>query len=547
MRPPTDISSNPRALCIGTSLNAVTFALVSIVNAITGGELLYMIALPAITLLETVAAVIACRGRVRLSIFLSTVIGGLFAMAITLYRVATGPYPIQTAMDLIVVGLFFLVVAGLIVVHRSEIVLLSVTFSIAVWLAFHVFQPEGNAAEVRITAMAGWAVVIMAVVISNILFSVRKRIYHTETMRHRFIASVNHEIRNPLTALYGYIQMIDQSPEKVIVRSEFRHVRASVEHLRLLLETLLELYTLETGIGDKNCRLRHIGSLVNRLEHNAAILAGATGIIVDTNCTCPSDSTIWGNEKALMVALTAASIGMLRQFRENETFHILVRCEHGNAHLMLGTSDGVAAAATLPAVSNSGIEQIDSERSAITYAVAALLSKLGVSFFQTDSENLTFWSIRIPLVADPDPLSEETVIVPAPTAPVQKNHSVILGVEDDLSIRELLKTALTIRGGWTLETSSSGEEALEMIEDIEPSLILMDIGLPGMDGIETTRELRMNSRMAGVPVVAVTAAVDRLPAALRDPALFQSVVTKPFDIDLLLGTIQSLLEPLDEY
>lgn len=80
----------------------------------------------------------------------------------------------------------------------------------------------------------------------------------------------------------------------------------------------------------------------------------------------------------------------------------------------------------------------------------------------------------------------------------------ILIAEDNAVNRELLRELLELRGYTVLE-ACDGQEALQMIEQTQPDLLLLDIGMPVMDGFAVIRRIRENPRLAKLPVVAVTA------------------------------------------
>jgi CheY-like chemotaxis protein len=80
----------------------------------------------------------------------------------------------------------------------------------------------------------------------------------------------------------------------------------------------------------------------------------------------------------------------------------------------------------------------------------------------------------------------------------------ILVVEDDPSSR-LLATAALEGDGFAVDAAGSAEEARMMISRRKPQLILMDIRLPGMNGLEFTKELKSKPETAGIPVIALTA------------------------------------------
>ena len=80
----------------------------------------------------------------------------------------------------------------------------------------------------------------------------------------------------------------------------------------------------------------------------------------------------------------------------------------------------------------------------------------------------------------------------------------VLIAEDNAVNRELLRELLETRGYIVLE-ACDGQEALHMIELTQPDLLLLDIGMPVLDGFAVVRKIRENPRLAALPVVAVTA------------------------------------------
>jgi CheY-like chemotaxis protein len=85
-----------------------------------------------------------------------------------------------------------------------------------------------------------------------------------------------------------------------------------------------------------------------------------------------------------------------------------------------------------------------------------------------------------------------------------KVAALILVVEDNEANR-LLASAVLEREGYRVELAANSEEALERLSAQSPDLILMDVQLPGQDGLSLTRQLKTDSRTASIPVVALTA------------------------------------------
>ena len=113
----------------------------------------------------------------------------------------------------------------------------------------------------------------------------------------------------------------------------------------------------------------------------------------------------------------------------------------------------------------------------------------------------------------------------------------ILVVDDDQLMRRSVSIGLR-DAGYSTETAGSGEEALAKAREVQPELVLLDIGLPGMDGLETLRALRQSF---DAPVIFVTARRRELDEIVGLELGADDYVTKPFDIDVLLARVRAVL------
>ena len=113
----------------------------------------------------------------------------------------------------------------------------------------------------------------------------------------------------------------------------------------------------------------------------------------------------------------------------------------------------------------------------------------------------------------------------------------ILVVEDNAKNMTLLRDVLRATGYRTLEASTAGQ-ALLLATEHGPALVLMDIRLPDMDGLEALRRLRMDERTASIPVLAITAQAMKGDRERFGEAGFDGYLSKPLDIDEFLATIE---------
>lgn len=116
----------------------------------------------------------------------------------------------------------------------------------------------------------------------------------------------------------------------------------------------------------------------------------------------------------------------------------------------------------------------------------------------------------------------------------------ILVVEDDLPIRDMITSYLE-RAGFTVLTATDGIQALLMVQRMQPDLILMDMGLPKLNGWQTTQRLRAREETRHIPIIALTAyalETDRQRALSVGCDAFEA---KPIDFLNLIATMNRLL------
>jgi two-component system, OmpR family, KDP operon response regulator KdpE len=113
----------------------------------------------------------------------------------------------------------------------------------------------------------------------------------------------------------------------------------------------------------------------------------------------------------------------------------------------------------------------------------------------------------------------------------------ILVVDDEPQIRRVLRTTLSFRG-YVITEAATGEEALELARKVKPDLILLDVNLPGISGIETCREIR---RWSETPIIMLTVRSAERDKVVALDAGADDYVTKPFGIEELLARVRASL------
>ncbi len=120
-------------------------------------------------------------------------------------------------------------------------------------------------------------------------------------------------------------------------------------------------------------------------------------------------------------------------------------------------------------------------------------------------------------------------------------NELILVVEDNDKSRKLVRDVLTFKGYEIIE-AEMGEEGVGLAQKRRPSLILMDIRLPGIDGIQALGQLRAEDATRGIPVMAMTASVMASDRQRVLDAGFDAFQSKPIKLKEFLAAVEQLLE-----
>jgi len=119
--------------------------------------------------------------------------------------------------------------------------------------------------------------------------------------------------------------------------------------------------------------------------------------------------------------------------------------------------------------------------------------------------------------------------------------ALILIVEDNDKNRKLVRDVLTFKGYEVIETET-GEQGVRLAQERRPSLVLMDIRLPGIDGVEALRRLRAEETTRWIPVMAMTASVMSEDRQKIMAAGFDGYQSKPINVNDFVAAVAQVLE-----
>ncbi len=365
-----------------------------------------------------------------------------------------------------------------------------------------------------------------------------------------FLANMSHEIRTPLTAITGMAHLLERSRLAPRQREMVSNINVAVGHLLNVINDILDLSKIEAG----KLSLQHVAVDIDRIVSDAIkIIKGrprSDGVelrVVSAMTFPPLRGDPLRLQQALLNYLSNAV-----KFTDQGSITVRISCVEDHAEEMLlrieveDTGIGIAAD-TLPRLFMA-FEQADnsSARSfagtglglAITRALARLMGGDAGAESTLGRGSLFWFTARLHKETQAQRMPHEANVTRAEIALASRyGGRRILVVDDDDIIREVAFIFLNDIASQKVDLAADGREAIEKVAANQYDLILMDLQMPVMDGIEACRQIRALPNMANVPIIAVTA--DAFPED-RERCLdagMDDMISKPYTPDEFFATI----------
>lgn len=372
-------------------------------------------------------------------------------------------------------------------------------------------------------------------------------------VKSAFLANMSHEIRTPMNAILGMAYLIRRSglPDSQLKR--FETLQQSGEHLLGILDAVLDLSKIESGKFVLERQALRIESIVGNVTEMLFHRARTKGISLSSEIRdVPYD--LLGDATRIQQALVNYVANAIK-FTEHGKVTIrvsLLSAEESSALLKFEVSDtGIGVTDEQKGRLFSAFEQADNSITrkyggtglglAITRKIAELLG--GEAGLESEyGQGSTFWfTAHFDRSGETTPLSNEEALS-APDEIIRREFygRRMLLVEDEPINGEVIKDMLS-DFGVQIDLAENGALAVEAFQANDYDLILMDMQMPVMDGLEATRRIRRLPKGVHVPIVALTANAFNEDKERCLAAGMDTFITKPVDPDLLFETLLSEL------
>jgi PAS domain S-box-containing protein len=365
--------------------------------------------------------------------------------------------------------------------------------------------------------------------------------------KSQFLARMSHELRTPLNAVIGFAQLL-LADSAMAARGEateqLQHIRAAGEHLLALVNDVLDLSSLDTGEIRLDPQPVELGALYDAAAPMVASLAAAHGVTLQRGELA---GAVLADPTRLRQVLLNLLTNAVKYNRRGGT--VQVESTPGGSTVSLRVRDsgrGMAREQLTHAFepfNRLGLEGKGIEGTGIGLAIVkANVERMGGTVQVQSTPGLgSEFEVRLPAAAQATDAAAAKAAATAELSPAKPARGGrLLYIEDNPVNALIVRELIAQRGNLTLAEADDGASGVASARSLRPDLILVDMQLPDIDGLEVLRRLRADPSTAAIPCIALSA--NAMPEDIQRAlgAGFADYWTKPLDFRVFLGALDTL-------
>lgn len=394
------------------------------------------------------------------------------------------------------------------------------------------------------------------------LMSERANAERANQAKSEFLSSMSHELRTPLNAIIGFGQLLESDPIEPLTKMQSESVHrilSAANHLLKLINEILDLSRIEAGQLQLSIESVNLYNLIAESVTLIQPMVESHHLTLDQAWKTIDNVYISADYTRFKQVLLNLLSNAIKYNRLNGK--IILSTEKIDAHTQrISVKDtGIGMNATQLENLFQSFNRVGAERTAIEGTgiglaitkkiIESMHGRIGVN--SQPGQGSDFW-IDIPLAPTPtDCEALLNVLVdhtePQNTQAIPENKlPMLLYIEDNPDNLLLIERIMSRLPKITLISAATGTLGHEMAISYKPDIILMDVNLPGMTGIEIVKSLRMQPDFAKTPMIALSANAMSKDIEIGKQAGFNDYLTKPLDVAKFTEVIKKHLQQITE-
>lgn len=399
-------------------------------------------------------------------------------------------------------------------------------------------------------SIESWAAIMVDIserkLTEDLLYAAREAADEANRAKSEFLSRMSHELRTPLNVVLGFAQLLELEALTPKQHGDVRHILNASSHLLDVIDDILKLSRLDADKLSLSLEPVRVVPVLNDAVGLVGPLAASNGIRIEV--VEGSNAIVLADKQRLNQVLLNLLTNAIKYNRENGSVRLETSMREGGlvrisvADTGIGISEAMMDRLFTPfdrlGADATGIEGTGLGLSLSRGLTEAMSGTIGAE--STVGLGSTFW-VDLPVAVLPVTAVVDVASGRADSATGDYSGKTVLYIDDNLGSIALVERVLEARPGARLVAVSQGRIALDLLREHPADLVLLDLNLPDMSGLEVFQEILADPATRSIPVVVCSADASISQIRRMREAGVREYLTKPLNLGRLLQVMDESL------